>query len=111
MKNKNDKKVQLEYFNHITNTSARQHATIAKVKFDRSSLHLPSKENDLIISETQDALLMPTQRTMYMGFIIDDAIGDRAMKRIAKRKIDMMTGNVSGYAWWVNSEKDVKKYK
>ena len=44
MENKNDKKVQLEYFNHITNTSTRQYAMIAKITFDRLSLHLPIKK-------------------------------------------------------------------
>ena len=54
-------------------------------------------------------LLNPTARHVQIGAIIDQCVGDKAKKVIAKRRIDMASGNISSYARVLNGPHQLEK--
>ena len=46
---------------------------------------------------------------MYLGFVLEDSVGEKAKCRIAKRKLDMISGNVNSWARHVTSDENLKK--
>jgi hypothetical protein len=59
---------------------------------------MPSNWLDVECSKDQRKALNPTPRDVQVGAIIGQIFGDNAKTRIAKRRIDIMTGNVNSYA-------------
>ncbi len=82
----------MKLFNHATNYVARRH-------WKNNSIHLlPSSYLDLSITNEQINFLAPTSKDVVQGSIIENAMGDGAMKKIAKRRINMFEGNIASYS-------------
>jgi hypothetical protein len=94
------KKVMLS---HITNFVAQNSREGIALK--------PSSHLDVIMTEDQQALLNPSRQSLYMGAITEDTVGNRAKKRIAKRRVDMFEGNVAAYSRVLNSDGRMKRIK
>jgi hypothetical protein len=54
------------------------------------------------VSADQRKALNPTVRDIQIGAVIAQIFGDKAKTKIAKRRIDFMTGNVNSYVLILN---------
>ena len=63
------------------------------------------------ISQDQIRLLNPTPRDVQMAAIIDQCSGRKAVKVIAKRRIEFIDGNVNSYARVLNGPDQLKQIK
>ena len=89
-----------EFFNHITNFVSRSHCTKTR---GRQFLE-PKGYLNVEVTDDQHYLLQPTPAdVLLVGSILDDSIGINAKKKIAKRRIDFITGNVSSYCRSLNN--------
>jgi hypothetical protein len=52
----------------------------------------------------QVALLNPNFKDVVLGRVLDDCLGDGAKKKLAKRQVDIISGNISSYFRVVNSQ-------
>ena len=57
----------------------------------------------------QKKLLNPTPNDVVMSELVDQAQGQRAKKEEAKRRQDVVTGNIGSYSAILNSEDNLKK--
>ena len=57
------------------------------------------------MSDAQRNLLNPTPKDVLLGFITHDVRGKGAVQKIAKRKIDLIEGNVNSYSRLLNNPK------
>lgn len=64
----------------------------------------PSSFLDVVFSDEQQELLNPTCRDVQMGAIIDQCIGIKATRNVARRRLDMVQGNFNSYACILNGE-------
>jgi len=99
--NRKDSSVQTKLFHHMTNFAAQSMWNAKK------SLE-PSSCLDVSITEQQKDLLTPTCKNTLMGFILYDVKGKGAKNKVAKRCIDMISGNMSSHSRCLN---DVKRLK
>ncbi|KAI2494151.1 hypothetical protein MHU86_20383 [Fragilaria crotonensis] len=83
-------------FHHITNFVATQESG------NNASL-APAAYLNVEMNDDQVELLKPTQKNVMMGSILKDSAGKGALKLIAKRRIDMIDGNVGSYSRVLNS--------
>ena len=97
--------LQKVWFDHMTNFVSRQHWN----KLDRNLE--PSAFLDISISGDQLSLLQPTMKDVLHGSVISDAIGVGAKKKIAKRRINMLEGNVASYSRVLNSASQMERIK
>ena len=100
-----DKKVQKEFFHHITNHVSKQNWRIG---------HADVKASDYLdveISEVQSNLLNPTPKDFLLGFITYDVKWKGAVQKIAKRKIDFIEGNVNSYSRLLNNPRRLESIK
>ena len=72
---------------------------------------IPSAYLDVESTKDQIDLLNPTARDVQLGAILDQCIGQKAKKVIAKRRIDIVTGNVNSYARVLNGPTHLEKIK
>ena len=63
---------------------------------------IPSPHLNMEVSANQRKALNPTVRNIQIGAVIAQIFGDKAKTKIAKRRIDFMTGNVNNYARILN---------
>ncbi len=63
----------------------------------------PSAYLNVKISQQQFQFLNPTPGDVLVGNILHDSIGQNAKKKIAKRRIDIITGNVYSFSRSLNS--------
>jgi hypothetical protein len=87
------------WFTHITNYVSRQHGTETR---GRKFLELRSYL-DVEVTDDQRYLLQPTASDVLVGHILEDSIGENAKKKIAKRRIDFINGNVAAYSRSLNN--------
>ena len=52
----------------------------------------------------QQQMVNPTPQDMYMGYIIDHSVGEKAHRRIVKRKLDMISGAVASYSRCITND-------
>jgi hypothetical protein len=102
----------LQYFTHITNHVARVH----KCKEGSCSACCkcgiqPSPYLDLSISMDQHRLFNPKKEDMFMGSIMEAASGKKAVKKIAKRRLDMSRGNVASYSAMLNGPHQLAQFQ
>ena len=71
----------------------------------------PSAHHGIEITNEQRDMHNPTVRDVQIGEILDQCIGDKAKKRIAKRRIDFVTGNINSYARCLNGPRQLEKIK
>ena len=87
--------------NHATNYVARHHFK------KRTDALTPSSYLDLCITEDQAKLLAPTVKDVVQGSIIENAMGEGAKKKIARRRINMFEGNIASYSRLINSKEQL----
>ena len=63
---------------------------------------IPSPHLNVEVSADQRKALNPTVRDIQIGAVIAQIFGDKAKTKIAKRRIDFMTGNVNSDARILN---------
>ena len=63
------------------------------------------------MSDNQQNLLNLTQKDVLFGFISYDAKGKGAVQKMAKRRLDLIEGNVSSYSRLLNDPKRLKSLK
>ena len=90
--NKTDVSIQKEFFLHVTNYVAQQYWDIGHANV------APSDYLDIEMSDNQQTLLNPTQKDVLFGFIAYDAKGKGAVQKIAKRRLNVIEGNVNSYS-------------
>ncbi len=56
-------------------------------------------------------LFNPTSRDIQMAAIIDQCMGNKATKKVAKHRIDMIEGNVNSYARILNGPQQLEHIK
>ena len=66
---------------------------------------------DVAITAQQRTFLNPTQKQVLRGFILYDAKGKGASQRLAKRRLDFVSGNVSSYSRLLNGDKRMQELK
>jgi hypothetical protein len=72
---------------------------------------VPSAYLDVNATADQIELFKPTHKNVVMGFILKDTMGPGAVKLIAKRRIDVLDGNVGSYSRLLNSSSRLKQIK
>jgi hypothetical protein len=84
------------FLKHITNfVAARESVNDKKLA--------PSAYLDVKMSNAQIEMLKPTHKNVVMGTILKDSDGKGARQLIAKRRIDMIDGNIGSYSRLLNS--------
>ena len=66
---------------------------------------------DVDISNDQYHLLNPTPLGFIVGYIMEDAIGDRALKRLPRRRLNLIYGSISSYCSILNSPERLRTIK
>ncbi len=90
-------------FCHMTNYVARLHG------WHTGGDLVPSPYLQVEIKADQIDLLNPTSRDVQMAAIIDQCMGSKATKKVAKRRIDMIEGNVNSYARILNGPQQLEQ--
>lgn len=72
---------------------------------------VPSAGLDVHVTSDQRRLLNPTPRDVQIGAIIDQCSGEKATKKLARRRIDFVTGNVNSYARVLNGQSQMESIK
>ena len=60
---------------------------------------------DVKISDDQDRLVNPTPLDCISGYTIEDVIGDRYLKRLPQRRLNLIDGSISSYCSSINYTK------
>jgi hypothetical protein len=63
---------------------------------------IPSPHLNVEVTDNQRKALNPTVRNIQIGALIAQIFGDKAKTKIAKHRIEFMTGNVNSYARILN---------
>ena len=93
----------LQYLLHITNHVALFHKCderpcLACVKCGMQR----SPYLDLAISMDQHCLFNPTKKENFMGAVMEASRGQKSVKKVIKRRINVATGNVASYSALMN---------
>jgi hypothetical protein len=64
----------------------------------------PSTALDVAFTADQVAFLQPTMMQCNTGVIMDEIRGDGAKKRMTRRRLGMVNGNISSYCQVLNSK-------
>ena len=72
---------------------------------------LPSSYLDIEITNNQAILISPTTCDVQIDVIIDQCIGKKSKKRISRRRIDFVSGNVNSYACILNGPAQLDKIR
>ena len=96
--------LQKVWFDHMKNFVSRQHLN---TNLDR--ILEPSAFLDISIRRNHFSLLQPAMKDVLHGSVISDAIGVGAKKKIAKRRINMLEGNVASYSRVLNSASQMER--
>ena len=90
---RHDPEIQGKLFVHMTNFVATEHVTENKAKEDMVQLE-PTRGLDVEMTKFQKKLLNPTIKDVMMSELIDQSQGKRAKKKEAKRRQDVINGNI-----------------
>jgi len=104
MVDKKNPEAQAKLFHHMTNYAAQ-------MMWDSKRKPQPSAHLDANMSEDQSELLQPSYKNTLQGFIVHDVKGKGAQNKLAKRRLDMMSGNASSYSRCLNDPKRLKQIK
>jgi len=102
MVNKKNPEAQSKLFHHMTNYASQ-------IMWDSKKDIQPSAYLDATISDDQKVLLCPSYKNTLQGFIMCDVKGKGAQSKLAKRRLDMMSGNVASYSRCMNDPKRLKQ--
>ena len=100
-----DRKISAQLFCAMTNFVSCNHGWL------RGRDLLPYSYLDIEITNDQASLLSPTPRDVQLAAIIDQCIGNKSKKRIARRRIDFISGNVNSYARILNGPVQLDKIR
>ena len=78
------------------------------VEYKSKSCLLPLSHLDCAVHNEQQQMLNPTPRDMFMGHIIDHSVGEKACRRIAKRRLDYISGGVASYSRCLTNKSNMK---
>jgi hypothetical protein len=106
--NPQDCDTQEKLFRHTSNRACRQHYG---PRGDPVGDLEPSQWIDIEITDEQRRLLKPTQKDLLLSSVEEDAYGDGANKKRARRRQDMNDGNAKSYSRILNSDKRMESYK
>ena len=91
----NNRTAQDNLFNHMFNFGAREDCREGRRVF---SYYL-----DVETTKDQCRILNHTHLERIAGYIVEDAVGDRDLKRIPQRRLNLIYGYISGYYYILNS--------
>ena len=78
--------------------------------FDKDVL-APLPYLDVEFTKDQSKMMNPTVRDLHTGAILSQFFGDKAKTKIARRRIDFMTGNINSYARILNGPSQLASIK
>jgi len=104
MVDKQNPEAQSKLFHHMTDCAAQ-------MMWDSKKKLQPSACLDANMSEDQSELLQPSHKNTLQGFIVCDVKGKGAQNKLAKRCLDMPSGNASSYLRCLNNPKRLKQIK
>ena len=87
------------------------HMTTSNHGWSKGGNLVPSSYLDVHVKDDQEELLNPTARDIQIGAIIEQCIGKKAKKKVARRRVDFVTGNVNSYARILNGPAQLEKIK
>jgi hypothetical protein len=87
------------YCRHITNYVAQQHCARTRGQ----SFLVPSAYLDVEVTDDQHFLFQPAAADVLLGSILEDSIGQNAKKKIIKRRINCLSGNIASYSRSLNN--------
>jgi hypothetical protein len=71
----------------------------------------PSPYLDVEFTKEQRKLLSPTPQDVQIGVILSQIFGDKATAKIARRCVDIITGNINSYACILNGPDQLERIK
>jgi len=92
-------------FRHMCNFTAATHG------YANDGDLTPSNYLDVHVSGEQRKLLNPSYRDVLIGEILDQSTGVKATKKLAKRRIEFVNGNVNSYARVLNGQAQMDAIK
>jgi hypothetical protein len=104
-KSEEGKDVAAKLFQHVTNFVAIHHG------WHTGGDLVPSLHLQIEIKPDQIALLNPTSRDVQMAAILDQCIEKKTTKKIARRRIEFISGNVNSYARILNGPHQLERIK
>jgi len=102
MVNKKNPEAQSKLFHHMTNYASQ-------IMWDSKKDIQPSAHLDATISDDQKVLLCPSYKNTLQGFIVYHVKGKGAQNKLAKHRLDMMSGNVASCSRCMNDPKHLKQ--
>ena len=93
----NNRTAQEKLFNHMCNFGARTEW--------REGILVVSYYLDVETTKDQCRLLNPKHLECISGYIMEDAVGDRSLKRLPQRNLNLIDGSISSYCYILNSSK------
>ena len=66
---------------------------------------------NLDVTKAQHRLFNPTFKNVLTGFIMYDVNGEGAKKKLARRRLDLIKGNIAIYSRCLNSSKRMEEMK
>jgi hypothetical protein len=69
----------------------------------------PSSYLDVEFTKEQRKMLSPTHRDVQIGVILSQIFGEKASTKIAKRRVEFMTGNINSYARLLNGPEQLER--
>lgn len=107
VEDKTNEEQQQKVFSHLSNHVACIHGQNS----DYFSPLTPSAHLNVEVSRDQMRLLNPTPKEVMMGTIMESTVGEKAKKKIAKRKLYFINGNVNSYSRVLNNPKQLDMIK
>ena len=99
----NNKKEHENLFKHMCNFGTREEWRNGRISF--------GSYLDVEIRNDQYLLVKPNPLDCIAGYIMEGAIGDRALKRLPQRKLNIIDGSISSYWSILNSTKPLHMIK
>jgi len=88
-------KAQKKLFDHMCNKACES-------EWNNDKGRQPSAHINVEVSQVQQQMLNPSYKHVLMGFICYDVRGEGAKQKIAKRRINLVEGNVNSYSRCLN---------
>ena len=98
-----NKKAHEKLFNHMCNFGAR-----SEWKNERRFV---SSYLDVKIRNDKYRLVNPNPLDCVLGYIMEDSIGDRALKRLLWERLNIIDGSISSYCYIINPPKNLHMIK
>jgi len=83
----------------------------AQMNWSNDTGLMPSDALDVHMNDDQRALFNPTYKNVLQGFIMYDVKGSGAKKKLAKRRLDVLEGNVASYSRCLNDDTRMEAMK